>query len=100
MKNPRTTSYVMTVHTGSAGDMLELQRLRKTISTVNLHAKENEKISYMNPRGAKFPRYYVKCQGRGPRTIHAIADGSYARKYDQSLPLRHAKKMDVYVYQR
>tara|TARA_B100001063_G_scaffold44339_1_gene38093 strand:+ start:222 stop:518 length:297 start_codon:yes stop_codon:yes gene_type:complete len=96
----RSTSYVMTVHVGSAGDMLELQRLRKTISTVNLHAKENEKIAYMNPRGAKFPRYYVKCQARGPRAKIARALGRYPRAFDQSLPLKYAERMDVYVYQR
>ena len=100
MKNPRTTSYVMTVYTESAGDMLELQTLRKTISIVNKHAKDNEKVSYLNPRGAKFPRYYVKCQARGPRTKFAKALGKHPRAFDQSLPLKFAEKMDVYVYQR
>ena len=107
MKNPRTTSYVMTAHTGSAGDMLELQTLRKSISIVNKHAKDNEKWSkyrfengYSVTQPTKLPRYYVKCQGSGPRASVAIAQGRHRRAFDQSLPLSLAERMDVYVYQR
>lgn len=107
MKNPRTTSYVMTAHTGSAGDMLELQTLRKSISIVNKHAKDNEKWSkirfengYSVTPPTKLPRYYVKCQARGPRTKIAKSLGRHPRAFDQSLPLKFAEKMDVYVYQR
>jgi hypothetical protein len=107
MKNTRTTSYVMTVHTESAGDMLELKTLRKTISIVNKHAKDNEKWSkirfengYSVKQPTKLPRYYVKCQARGPRTKFAKALGRHPRAFDQSLPLKFAEKMDVYVYQR
>lgn len=96
----RSSSYVMTVHPGCAGEMLELMNLRKTISIVNKHAKDNEKVSYLNPRGAKFPRYYVKCQARGPRAAFAKALGRHPRAFDQSLPLKFAERMDVYVYQR
>jgi hypothetical protein len=107
MKNTRTTSYVMTVHTESAGDMLELKTLRKTISIVNKHAKDNEKWSkikfergYSVKQPIKLPRYYVKCQARGLRTKFAKALGRHPRAFDQSLPLKFAEKMDVYVYQR
>ena len=93
-------SFVMTVHTGSAGDMLELETVRKVVKTINAKNKDAE-ASYGYPhRISKLPRYYVKCQGRGPRVKHAIAQGSYRRRYDQSLPLKFAEKMDVYVYQR
>lgn len=107
MKNQRTSCYVMTAHTQSAGDMLELQTLRKTISIVNQHAKDNEKWSkirfengYSVKQPTKLPRYYVKCQGRGPRASVARAEGRHPRAYDRSIPLSKAERYDVYVYQR
>ena len=35
----RTDSYIMTAHTGSAGDMLELENLRKAIKIINKSLK-------------------------------------------------------------
>ena len=102
-----SNSHVMTVHTGSAGDMLELQTVRKTIKAINKMAKETDRINqyrfdngWASTLASKSPKYRVKCQGRGPRTKHAIADGRHPRAYDQSLPLRHAERLDVYVYPR
>tara|TARA_A200000159_G_scaffold117852_1_gene111605 strand:- start:749 stop:1066 length:318 start_codon:yes stop_codon:yes gene_type:complete len=99
-------SYVMTAHTASAGDMLELETVRKTIKSINKMAKENDRINqYRFDNGwsstipSKSPRYRVKCQGRGPRTEFAIASGRNPRAFDQSLPLKFAERMDVYVYQ-
>lgn len=99
-------SYVMTAHTASAGDMLELETVRKTIKSINKMAKENDRINkYRFDNGwsstipSKSPRYRVKCQGRGPRTEFAIALGRNPRAFDQSLPLKFAERMDVYVYQ-
>lgn len=99
-------SYVMTAHTASAGDMLELETVRKTIKSINKMAKENDRINqYRFDNGwsstipSKSPRYRVKCQGRGPRTKFAIALGRNPRAFDQSLPLKFAERMDVYVYQ-
>lgn len=99
-------SYVMTAHTASAGDMLELETVRKTIKSINKMAKENDRINqYRFDNGwsstipSKSPRYRVKCQGRGPRTEFAIALGKNPRAFDQSLPLKFAERMDVYVYQ-
>ena len=93
-------SYVMTAHTGSAGDMLELQTVRKVVKIINKENKMKEMYSYkygsFNP--LVLPRYRVKCQGRGPRTSAAIAAGKHPRAYDQSLPLGKAERMDVYVY--
>ena len=99
-------SYVMTAHTASAGDMLELQTVRKTIKAINKMAKENDRINqyrfdsgWTSDLPSKSPRYRVKCQGRGPRTSAAISAGRHPRAYDQSLPLPAAERMDVYVYQ-
>jgi len=89
-------NYVMTAHTGSAGDMLELETIRKVVKVINKENKFSEK--YANASGY-LPRYRVKCQGRGPRTSAAISDGKHPRAYDQSLPLSKATRMDVYVYQ-
>jgi hypothetical protein len=81
----RTPSYVMTVDPKSAVDMAQLDILRRS-------------VKYMN--ASKGSAYYVKCQGRGPRVANAIADGSHRCRYNQSLPLRHAVTMDVYIYER
>lgn len=83
--NARTTNYIMTIDPLSVSDMQQLEVLRKS-------------VKYMN--ASKGSAYYVKCQARGPRVVHAIADGGYRGRYNQSLPLRHAKTMDVYIYER
>ena len=93
----RSDSYVMTVDTHCAGSMLELENLRTAISNVN---KLNKRLENGYFYRSKLPRYRVKCQGRCPRTIAAMFDGKHPRSYDQSLPLKHAKTMDVYVYER
>ena len=93
-------SYVMTAHVESAGDMLELETVRKAVKIVNREQKRLERSYGYPDRINKLPRYYVKCQGRGPRTINARADGRRDRGYDMSLPLRHATHMDVYIYER
>tara|TARA_B100000575_G_C22964148_1_gene556847 strand:- start:372 stop:692 length:321 start_codon:yes stop_codon:yes gene_type:complete len=100
-------SYVGTFYTGSAGDMLEIETIRKSIRAINATAKAKYKNrkQYLEWIGSDEEPgspdlYYVKCQGRGPRTKHARADGRYPRAYDQSLPLRHAERLDVYVYER
>jgi len=108
MKNTNqraSDSYIMTVHTKSAGDMLELQTIRKAIKTINKMAASTDasnnyrfQSGWTDVKPLKSPRYRVKCQGRGSRTVHAINDGKHPRKYDQFLPLRHAERMDVYVY--
>lgn len=91
----RSESYVMTVDTHCAGSMLELENLRTAVSNINKLNKRLERYQYRT-----LPRYRVKCQGRGPRATAAMFDGKHPRSYDQSLPLKHAKTMDVYVYQR
>ena len=99
----RTDSYVMTAHTECAGDMLELENIRKVVKMINAQNKKAEDRHNRNPIHddiVSMPRYYVKCQGRGPRTKPSILDGRGFRGYDQSLPLRHATHMDVYIYER
>ena len=106
MKNRNISdSYVMTAHTKSAGDMLELETVRSTVKAINKMAAQKDKMNnyryqsgWTDVEPVKSTRYRVKCQGRGPRTAAAIADGKHPRKYDQSLPLRHAERLDVYVY--
>lgn len=103
----QSTSYVGTFYTGSAGDMLEIETIRKSVRAINATARSryNNRKQYLEWIGSDEEPgspalYYVKCQARGPRTKHARADGKYPRAYDQSLPLRHADSVDVYVYER
>jgi hypothetical protein len=93
-------NYVMTAHVKSAGDMLELENIRKAVKIINLEAKRNEQSSYRNPFNSKFPRYRVKCQGRGPRASVARAEGRHPRAYDRSIPLSKAERYDVYIYEQ
>jgi len=93
-------NYVMTAHVKSAGDMLELETIRKAVKIINKEAKRAEESSYRNKLNSKFPRYRVKCQGRGPRASVARAEGRHPRAYDRSIPLSKAEKMDVYIYEQ
>ena len=100
-------NYVMTAHTKCAGNMLELETVRKVVKVINSENADTEKWSkyrfengYSVTQPTKLPRYYVKCQGRGPRASVARAEGRHPRAYDRSIPLSKAEKMDVYIYQR
>lgn len=77
--------YITTIDFDCAGDIFELEKIRKAVSIIN---KGNNK------------KYYVKLAGRGPRTAKALSDGRSPRAYDASIPLRHANTADVYVYER
>tara|TARA_X000000950_G_scaffold194922_1_gene234864 strand:- start:157 stop:537 length:381 start_codon:yes stop_codon:yes gene_type:complete len=101
LRNRRgSQNYVMTAHIESAGDMLELETIRKAVKIINMEAKRAEESSYRNPLNSRFPRYRVKCQGRGPRASVARAEGVHPRRYDRSLPLSKAERMDVYIYEQ
>ena len=100
-------NYIKTLHSKCAGDMLELQTIRNVVKAINGENCQTEKWSkyrfengYSVVQPTKLPRYYVKCQGRGPRTKYARAEGRHPRAYDRSIPLSIAEKMDVYVYTR
>jgi len=98
-----STNYVFTAHTESAGDMLELETVRKAVKVINSELRRFKYGTRAKKDGygsQSYSQFYVKCQGRGPRTSAALTDGKRARAYDQFLPLSHAERMDVYVYQR
>ena len=99
-------NFVTSLHTASAGDMLELETIRKVVKVINKEAKEKDywkRQSFDNGytilKPSPSPRYRVKCQGRGPRTKHARAAGLHPRAYDQYIPLSVAERLDVYIYQ-
>ena len=50
------------------------------------------KCNRMLKEAGKFHRYYVKLQARGHRRG--------VRRYNQSLPLKYADRVDAYIYQR
>jgi hypothetical protein len=84
--------YLKTLHVECAGDMLELQSIRNIIKMINKKAKQSS-------NGNPYTRNIVRVKPRGARTKHAIADGRHPRAYDQSLPIRHAERLDVYIAQ-
>jgi len=79
---PRTDAYIGTFDF-SEQDQKELSQIRKMVTNLN---KDLKKLGYDY-------RYYVKCQGRGPRRR-----GN--RNYLHSLPLPFADYMDAYIYRR
>lgn len=102
LKKRSSESYIFTAHTGSAGDMLELETVRKAIKIVNNELKRFKYGTRQKKDGygsQYYSQFRVKCQARGPRTRAALADGRNPRAYDQSLPIRHAERLDVYIYQ-
>tara|TARA_B100000927_G_scaffold230686_1_gene190660 strand:+ start:1638 stop:1973 length:336 start_codon:yes stop_codon:yes gene_type:complete len=103
----RSESYIGTYWVDSAGDMLEVEKIRDVVKVINKHNKRKEERAlyrfengYSKQPPQKLPRMRVKLQGRGPRKEAAVKDGTYYHAYDQSLPLRHAKKVDLYIYER
>jgi len=96
-------SYVKTFHTESALDMLEIETIRKAIKVVNADLRRFKYGSRQKKDGygsQSYEQYRVALKARGPRTIHARADGKHPRAYDLTLPLRHAERIDLYIYQR
>lgn len=105
--NMRTDAYVMTAHTKSAGDMLEIETIRKSVISINKINKRKEKMNqyrfehgYSKNQPQKLPRYRVTLHGRGPRTRQSILDGKGFRGYDRELPLKYAERIDVYIHER
>lgn len=91
----------MTADYNDAGGMLTIEMLRDSIKAVNeLAAQQDRWAEYRQEVVTPAPRYYVKLQGRGPRTRTALSVGRSARAFDQSLPLKFAERVDVYVYKR
>ena len=71
----RVDSYLGTFYPESAGDMLELQTIRKALKMAgNL--------------------FHLHVRGRGPRQVPGRLD---RKDYTSYLPLRHATHYDVYI---
>lgn len=88
----RTTRYLGTFHYDSAGEMLALDELRASVRKMNKALKKDD----ARDRHGRAVRFYVKCQGRGPRAVN----GQPAHRYAQSLPLKYATHVDAYIYRR
>jgi hypothetical protein len=95
-----SSSYITTVDPKDVSSMLELQTIRNLVKKQNAVLRKRASQASMNYGPQKLVQFYVKCQGRGPRVKHALAQGSYRRRFDQYLPLGLAERMDVYVYER
>jgi hypothetical protein len=80
-----SNSYIMTVDPSSAVDMEKLEIIKQAVAIAN-QGRDKKK--------------YVKLHGRGPRVIFAKRDGVSKFRYQQTLPLRHAARMDVYIYDK
>jgi hypothetical protein len=78
----RTDAYIGTFDYQSADDMLQLEEVRGMVKNMNKMLRED---------GFDY-QFYVKCQGRGPR--------QGVRRYNQSLPLTLAERVDAYIYRR
>lgn len=81
----RSKSFVVTIDPMSASDMEKLAVVKRTVSIGNRRT---------------FRKFQVRLMPRGPRRIHAIAEGKRKWSYDSYLPLRFAQRIDVYVYER
>lgn len=98
----RTDAYIMTAYTESAGDMLEIETVRKAVKSINKLNKLKEKWMnrYGYPPEQKLPRYRVTLHARGPRAEYARALGKHPRAFDRELPMKFAERIDVYIHER
>jgi hypothetical protein len=82
----RTSSnYITTLDPLSAVDMEKLQLIRDAVSAANVN---------------RLRKKYVKLHARGPRIQAAISDNASIFAYQRELPVRHAQRLDVYIYDR
>lgn len=111
MKHRYSDSYIGTYDYADAGGMLEIEKIRDSVKAINKIAAQKDKWALASAKWNSDnddyiktfktrPRYYVKLQGRGPRSKHALAAGRKSWAFDQSLPLQYAERVDVYVYER
>jgi hypothetical protein len=78
-------NYITTLDPHCLFAIEELKSIRKSISIANAETDT---------------KFRVEVKARGPRRVHAITDGLPHYAYDQWLPIRHAERLDVYVYRR
>ena len=96
----RTDSYVFTAHTASAGDMLEIETIRKTVKAINKQSKNAERWHNNHPMTddlVTFPRYRVSLKGRYGRNNPNYCSWRANRG---QVPLEHAERVDVYIHRR
>lgn len=80
-----SSSFVATLDPLSTVDMEKLAIIRQSVAMTN---KFTEK------------KLYVKLHGRGPRKQAAIDLRRPLHCIQQTLPLSHAQRFDVYIYRR
>jgi enoyl-CoA hydratase/carnithine racemase len=104
----RTSSYIMTADPMSAGDMAQIQIIRKTVRASNALARRNHKFAVERAKyfGQPLPKaptlYRVRLQGRGPRKTsyqdHLANGGTQVWSgFTCYLPQKYATSFDVYV---
>ena len=109
-KNKRTDSYIFTADAMSAGDMLQIDVVKKTVRASNRIAMQNYKWACARakyngePMPKKPAQYRVRLMGRGPRTAayqDHLKNGGYRSytKFNQYLPQKYAERFDVYVHE-
>ncbi len=77
-----STSYIGTFDCSDKSDMEQLEVVRVMVKILNKDLRDS----------GFDQQYYVKAQGRGPR--------QGVRRYNQSLPLTFAERVDAYIYKR
>ena len=96
----RSDAYVGTYYTESAGDMLEISKIRDVVKIIN---KENKKAEYrhnnhpMSDDIVSMPRYRVSLKGRYGRNNPNYCSWRGNRG---QVPLEHAERVDVYIHRR
>ena len=97
----RTSDYMFTV---TSKDDQNILRLKRDVRIHNKHIRDftrKMKEKYGVDRALKYLEYStlrrVRLMARGPRAVHAVADGYFARSYDQTLPHKYAESFDVYA---
>lgn len=78
-------SFVATLDPLSAVDMEKLSIIRQSVALSNQYTDK---------------KMYVKLHGRGPRKQAAIDLRRPLHCIQQTLPLSHAQRFDVYIYRR
>ena len=78
----RVETYLMTIDPMCAGQMLELENIRKSLNIAGC---------------GRQTKFGLHLRGRGPRKEAGLKDG---KNYTSYLPLRHATRIDVYVRAR
>ena len=96
----RSDAYIGTYFTESAGDMLEISKIRDVVKAINKQTKKAEDRHYNNPMTDDYvsmPRYRVSLKGRYGRNNPNYCSWRGNRG---QVPLEHAERVDVYIHRR